>query len=354
MSTRSSTLNRRVLLTALVTLAILFTSLLPLSALAQAPSVTDPLPSWNDGPAKQAIVDFVKATTDSASPKFVPPEERIATFDQDGTLWVEQPSYSFVIYALDRVPDVVKAKPHLAKVEPFKTVMSGDREAIAKLSLRDLEKIIVATFTGMSVDDFSTEAKKWIETAKDPRWKRPYTELTYQPMKEVLQYLRDNGYKTYIVTGGGQDFVRVYSEKVYGIPPEQVVGTAGRTTYSYEKSGKPFLIKDPKLLLNDNDAGKPEGIHFMIGQRPRAAFGNSTGDRQMLEYTAAGDGARLEMIVLHDDPTREYAYGPATGLPKTKVGTFTQALYDEAKKDGWIVISMKKDWKRIFGFDSAP
>jgi hypothetical protein len=173
-------------------------------------------------------------------------------------------------------------------------------------------------------------------------------------MQEVLQYLRHNGYRTYIVTGGGQDFVRVYSEKVYGIPPEQVVGTAGRTTYSYEKNGKPFLIKDPKLLLNDNDAGKPEGIHFMIGQRPHAAFGNSTGDRQMLEYTAAGHGAHLEMLVLHDDPAREYAYGPATGLPDTKVGTFTQALYDEAKKDGWTVISMKKDWKRIFGFESAP
>ena len=326
----------------------------PVSALAQAPSVTDPLPSWNDGPAKQAIVDFVKATTDSASPKFVPPEERIATFDQDGTLWVEHPLYSFVIYALDRVPAVVKAKPHLAKVEPFKTVMSGDREAIAKLSLRDLEEIIAATFTGMSVDEFSDEAKKWIETAQDARWKRPYTALTYQPMQEVLQYLRDKGYRTYIVTGGGQDFVRVYSEKVYGIPPEQVVGTAGRTTYSYEKNGKPFLIKDPKLLLNDNDAGKPEGIHFMIGQRPHAAFGNSTGDRQMLEYTAAGDGAHLEMLVLHDDPAREYAYGPATGLPDTKVGTFTQALYDEAKKGGWTVISMKNDWKRIFEFDSAP
>ena len=173
-------------------------------------------------------------------------------------------------------------------------------------------------------------------------------------MQEVLQYLRANGYKTYIVTGGGQDFVRVYSERVYGIPPEQVVGTAGRTTYSYEKNGKPFLIKDPKLLLNDNDAGKPEGIHFMIGQRPHAAFGNSTGDRQMLEYTGAGNGARLEMLVLHDDPTREYAYGPAEGLPDTKVGTFTQALYDEAKKDGWVVISMKNDWKRIFGFESAP
>jgi phosphoglycolate phosphatase-like HAD superfamily hydrolase len=349
-----SSVNRGGVLAMLAAVATLFAYLLPISALAQTPYATDPLPSWNDGPAKQVIIDFVKATTDSASPKFVPPAQRIATFDQDGTLWVEHPIYSFVMYALNRVPAVVKAKPQVAKVEPFKTVLMGDRDAIAKLSLSDLEKIIAATFAGMSVEEFSAEAKKWIETAQDAHWKRPYTELTYEPMQEVLQYLRDNGYKTYIVTGGGQDFVRVYSEKVYGIPPEQVVGTAGRTTYSYEKNGKPFLIKDPKLLLNDNDAGKPEGIHFMIGQRPHAAFGNSTGDRQMLEYTAAGDGARLEMLILHDDPTREYAYGPAEGLPDTKVGTFTQALYDEAKKDGWTVISMKNDWKRIFGFETAP
>ena len=206
----------------------------------------------------------------------------------------------------------------------------------------------------MTVDTFEAEAKKWTEAAKDGRWKRPYTELTYQPMQEVLSYLRANGFKTYIVTGGGQDFVRVYSEKAYGIPPEQVVGTAGGTTYSYDQDGKPILTKDPKLLLNDNDAGKPEGIHLMIGRRPVAAFGNSTGDRQMLEYTGAGDGLRLKVLVLHDDAEREYAYGPAQGLPDTKVGTFTQELYDEAKKDGWIVISMKNDWKRIFGFESAP
>jgi haloacid dehalogenase-like hydrolase len=184
----------------------------------------------------------------------------------------------------------------------------------------------------MSVDEFNAEVSKWLTTAKDPRWKRPYTELTYQPMLEVLQYLRANGYRTYIVTGGGQDFVRLYSEKVYGIPPEQVVGTAGATKYGYDKNGKPFLYKEPKLLLNDNDAGKPEGIHLMIGRRPYAAFGNSTGDQQMLEYTGACDGARLMMLVLHDDAKREYAYGPAQGLPDTKVGTFTQALYDEAKK----------------------
>ena len=318
----------------------------------QAPgrAADDPLSSWNDGPAKQAIIAFVKETTTQGSPKFVPPAERIATFDQDGTLWVEHPMYSQVVYCLERVPAVVKAKPELAKVEPFKTVLSGDREAIAKLSTDDLFKILAATLTGMSVDEFKAEAEKWLATAKNARWDRPYTDLTYLPMQELLNYLRANGYKTYIVTGGGQDFVRVYSEPIYGIPPEQVVGSAGETKYGYRKDGKPFLTKEPKLLLDNNDAGKPEGIHLMIGRRPYAAFGNSTGDRQMLEYTKAGDGARLSMILLHDDAKREYAYGPAQGLPDTRVGTFTQALYDEAQKQGWIVISMKTDWNRIFAF----
>ncbi|MBI5578881.1 MAG: haloacid dehalogenase-like hydrolase [Deltaproteobacteria bacterium] len=318
---------------------------------ARAHAQTDPLPSWNDGPSKQAIVEFVQATTTQGNPKFVPPEARIATFDQDGTLWVSHPMYSQVMYCLERVPAVVKEKPELKNVEPFKTVLSGNREAMAKLPMKDLEKILAATLTGMSVETFNAEVKKWFETAKDPRWKRPYTELTYLPMQEVLKYLRTNGYKTYIVTGGGQDFVRVYSEQTYGIPPEQVVGTAGGTKYGYDKSGKPFLTKEPRLLLNDNNAGKPEGIHLMIGRRPYAAFGNSTGDRQMLEYTKAGDGARLAMLVLHDDAKREYAYGPAQGLPETKVGAFPQALYDLAKNQGWAVISMKNDWKRIFAFE---
>ena len=311
----------------------------------------DPLASWNDGAAKQAIVAFVKDTTTPGGASFVPEAERIATFDQDGTLWVEKPIYSQVVYCLDRVPAVVKARPELAEVEPFKTVMSGNREAIASLSMPDLEKILAVTLTGMPVEEFRKEAAKWLNTAKDARWKRPYTELTYKPMQEVLQYLRANAFKTYIVTGGGQDFVRVYAERVYGIPPEQVVGTAGATTYSYGKDGKPVLIKDPKLLLNDDKAGKPEGIHLMIGRRPVAAFGNSDGDREMLEYTKAGSGPRLSMLVLHDDAAREYAYGPAHGLPESKVGTFTQALYDAAKKSGWTVISMKDDWKRIFAFE---
>ena len=344
-------INRRALLSTLAVLPALSAPLVSVSALAQTTASGGVLPSWNDGPAKQAILDFVRATTDPASPKLVPPRERFATFDQDGSLWVEHPLYSQLVYCFDRVPAVVKAKPGLADVEPFKTVLSGDREAIERLSLRDLEEIAAATLTGMTVDEFDTEAKKWLAAAKDPRWKRSYTDLTYQPMQEAMSYLRVHGYKTYIVTGGGQDFVRVYSQQAYGIPPEQVVGSAGQTTYGYDKDGKPILTKEAKLLVNDDNAGKPEGIHLMIGRRPHAAFGNSTGDRQMLEYTGAGDGARLMMLVLHDDAQREYAYGPAQGLPDTKVGTFTQALYDEAKKDGWTVISMKNDWKRIFAFE---
>jgi phosphoglycolate phosphatase-like HAD superfamily hydrolase len=344
-------IDRRTLLSTLAVLPVLSAPLSPVSAPAQTATPGATLPSWNDGPAKQAIVDFVRATTERSSPSYVPPEERIAVFDQDGTLWVEHPMYTQVVYCLERVPAVAAKKPELRNVEPFKTVLSGNREAMAKLSMRDLEKILAATLTGMTVDEFNAEAKKWMETAKDHRWKRPYTELTYQPMLEVLRYLRDNAYKTYIVTGGGQDFVRVYAERVYGIPPEQVVGTAGGTKYAYASDGKPFLTKEPKLILNDNNAGKAEGIHLMIGRRPYAAFGNSTGDRQMLEYTKAGGGARLAMLVLHDDATREYAYGPAAGLPDSKVGTFTPALYDEAKKNGWTVISMKNDWKRIFAFE---
>lgn len=313
----------------------------------------DPLPSWNDGAAKRAILSFVKETTEAGSAKFVPPAERIATFDQDGTLWVEHPVYSQLLYCFARVPDVVKQKPELAGVEPFKTVLAGNREAIAQLPMQDLVKIAAATLTGMTVDRFSEEAKRWLETARDPRWKRPYTDLTYLPMQEVMQYLRASGYQTYIVTGGGQDFVRVYSEATYGVPPEKVVGTAGEVTFGYDAEGKPTLTKQPKLLLNDDKAGKPEGIHLMIGRRPHAAFGNSSGDREMLEYTTAGDGARLAMLVLHDDAAREYAYGPATGLPDTKIGTFPQTLLDEAKQRGWTVISMKSDWRRVFAFDEG-
>ena len=328
---------------------VAFVFLIALAGIAGAQP--DPLSSWNDGPAKRAIIHFVREATEPGSPKFVLPEERIATFDQDGTLWVEQPTYVQAKYCLDRVPALVKAKPELANAEPFKTILSGDKEAIAKLPKPELEKVLAATLSGMTVEQFAAEVKKWIETATDSRWHHHYTELTYEPMQEVLKYLRANGFKTYIVTGGGQDFVRVYAEQVYGIPPEQVVGTAGSVKYGYGRDGKPELTKEPKLLLDDNNAGKPEGIHLMIGRRPLAAFGNSTGDRQMLEYTKAGDGPRLSMIVLHDDATREYAYGPAQGLPESKVGTFPQDLYDEARRQGWTVISMKNEWRRIFAFE---
>jgi phosphoserine phosphatase len=320
---------------------------LPLTAAA----TDDPLPSWNDGAAKAAIESFVARTTTAGSVDFVPAAERVATFDQDGTLWVEQPVYPQVMYCLDRLPAVVAEKPELRNEEPFQTVLSGNLAAIAHLSFPDLEKIAAATLTGMPVGQFEAEVAKWIATAKDPRWHRTHLELTYEPMQEVLRYLRANGYKTYIVTGGGQDFVRVYAQQTYGIPPEQVVGTMSGTKFGYDGEGRPFLTKDPKLLLNDDFAGKPEGIHLMIGRRPKAAFGNSVGDQQMLEYTAAGSGLHLAMLVLHDDAVREYAYGPAQGLPESKVGTFTQALYDEAKQHGWTVISMKNDWKRVFQFE---
>jgi hypothetical protein len=348
----SAGLSRRTLLrlSSLAVLPALPATFASVPAPAQT-AASDALPSWNDGAAKQAVVDFVRATTNQSSQNFVAPEDRVAVFDQDGTLWVEHPMYTQVLYCLDRVPALTQERPQLRNVEPFKTVLSGNREAMARLPTRDLLKILAATLTGMSVDEFNAEGKKWLETAKHPRWNRPYTELVYQPMLEVLRYLRENAYKTYIVTGGGQDFVRLYAERVYGIPPEQVVGTAGGTKLGYGKDGKPFLTKEPRLILNDNNAGKPEGIHLMIGRRPYAAFGNSTGDREMLEWTAAGAGARLNMLVLHDDAAREYAYGPAAGLPDSKVGTFTPALYEEAKKKSWTVISMKNDWRRIFAFE---
>jgi phosphoglycolate phosphatase-like HAD superfamily hydrolase len=327
--------------------AVLVFVFLSVQALAQ----TDPLPSWNDGPTKQAIINFVKVTTDQANAKYVPPEQRIATFDQDGTMWVEHPMYTQLIYCLEQVPAVVAKKPELKNVEPFKTVLSGNRAAIAKLTMPDLEKILGATLSGMTVEEFNAQVKQWLSTAKDSRWHRPYTDLVYQPMREVMLYLRANGYKTYIVTGGGQDFVREYADEVYGVPPEQVVGTAGETAYGYAKDGAPILTKAPKPFFINDGPGKPVGIHLMIGRRPYAAFGNSGGDRQMVEYTQTGDGARLAMLVLHDDAKREYAYGPAQKLPDSKIGTFPQTLYDEAKAKGWFVISMKNDWKSIFAFE---
>ena len=312
------------------------------------------LPSWNDGKVRTAIMDFVERTTTAGSPDYVPAAERVAVFDQDGTLWVEQPVYTQLMYCLERVPELIKARPELASQQPYATVLQvlgGDAAAMGRLSTDDLKTILAATLSGMPVEQFDRQVSDWIDKAQDRRFHRRYTELIYQPMLELMQYLRSYGYRTYIVTGGGQDFVRTYAEKVYGVPEEQVVGSAAETEYGYAADGKPVLVKSPKVLWLNDGGGKPEGIHLLIGKRPRAAFGNSGGDRQMLEYTKAGEGARLAMLVLHDDGEREYAYGPAQGLPDSKIGTFSQALYDQAVRDGWHVISMKNDWKHVFPAD---
>jgi len=316
-------------------------------ALAQA---QDPLPSWNESPAKQAIVSFIRKVTDKSSPAYVPPADRLATFDQDGTLWVEHPLYSQAMFALDRVHELAPKHPEWRTEQPFKAVLANDRAAMARFTEQDWAKIMGATHAGMTTEAFLKIVQDWLAKAKDPRFKRPYIELVYQPMLELMQYLRANGFKTYLVTGGGQEFVRVYSERVYGVPPEQVVGSSIATKYEYQ-DGKPVLMRLPKVFFIDDKTGKPEGINLFIGKRPLAAFGNSGGDREMLEYTGAGSGPRLMMLVLHDDAKREYAYGPAEGLPDTKVGTFSQALGDEAKKRGWVVISMKNDWQKIFAWE---
>ncbi len=318
---------------------------------AATTTAADPLPSWNDGPAKQAILDFVKTTTDKASPKFVAPEDRIATFDQDGTTWVEHPIYSQVLFAFDRVGELAPQHPEWKTRMPFRALLTGDKAAIEKFTLKDIEVIAMATHTGMTAEAFTPLVTDWMAKAKHPKFDKPYPQMVYQPMLEVMKYLRDNGYRTYIVTGGGQDFVRSYAQQVYGIPPEQIIGSALDTQYAYNQEGQGILMRDPKLLLNNNGAGKAEDIYLFIGKHPKAAFGNTDGDRQMLEYTQASSGASLEMLVLHDDATREFAYGPAQGLPDTKVGTFPQSLYDEAKAKGWTVISMKNDWKQIFAWE---
>ena len=352
-------IDRRTLVSALAAVPVLpalSTPLFPVSAQAQTATTGDPLPSWNDGPAKQAIVSFVKETTDQASPRFVPPTERIAEFDQDGTLWVEHPLYTQVVYCFDRVGALAKEKPELKDREPFKAVLSGDREAIAKLSMKDLLEIVLATQSGMTVEEYSADVKNWLATAKHPRWNRPYTELVYQPMLEVLSYMGANGYKTFIATGGGGSFVREYSERVYGIPPERVAGTEQAYKYGSDKDQRPILTQESKFVLDNLEAGKIQNFWMVYGNRPYAAFGNSSSDdQQMLEYVKAGTGARLSGLVVHDDAAREYAYGPAEGLPDTQVGTLSQAMYDMAKKQGWTIISMKNDWKTIFPWEgTAP
>ncbi len=345
MNSSSDRLRHRRMLSLRAALALFVALLAITNAQAQ-----DPLPSWNDGPAKQAILAFVKDTTEKSSPKYVEPADRIATFDQDGTLWTEHPLYAQGMFALERVGKIAPQHPEWKQKEPFKSVLAQDHAAMAKFTEGDWMQIVAATHAGMSTEAFQGLVKDWLATAKAPRFDRPFTDLIYQPMLEVMQYLRANGFRTYIVTGGGQEFVRVYSERVYSVPPEQVVGSSIVTTYE-NKTGKPVLMREPKVFFIDDGPGKAIGINLFIGKRPYAAFGNTAGDAQMLEWTQAGDGARLEMLVLHDDAKREYAYGPAVNLPDTKVGTFSEALLTEATKNAWIVISMKNDWKRIFPFD---
>ncbi len=321
-----------------------------LLAVAHACAQRDPLPSWNNGPAKEAILKFVKDTTDKHSASYVVPEDRIATFDQDGTLWTEQPLYGQAMFALDRVGKLAPQHPEWRQQQPFQAVLEGDHQAMARFTEAEWLQIVAVTHAGMSTQAFDDLVKEWIATAKAPRFHRPFTDLVYQPMLEVMRYLREKGFRTYIVTGGGQAFVRAYSERVYGVPPEQVVGSSIVTKYQ-EADGKPVLMREPKVFFIDDGPGKAVGIDLFIGKRPIAAFGNSSGDAEMLQWTQAGPGARLMMLVYHDDATREYAYGPAGGLPESHIGTFPEELMAQATKDGWVVISMQKDWKRIFSFD---
>lgn len=302
----------------------------------------DPLPSWNEGPAKAAITDFVKKATTSGSPEYIPKDLRIATFDNDGTLWSEQPIYSQFLFAIDRVKALAPKHPEWKDKEPFASLLKGDVKGALAGGKRPLLEIMMATHSGMTTEEFETSVKDWISKARHPVTKRPYTDMVYQPMLELLAYLRANDFKTFIVSGGGIEFMRPWTEKTYGVPPEQVVGSSAKTKYEI-RDGKPVLMRLPELDFIDDKAGKPVGINLHIGRRPVAAFGNSTGDQQMLEWTQGGKGARLMMLVHHDDAKREWAYGP-----KSKIGTFSDELMAEAKKRGWIVISMKDDWKVIF------
>jgi len=328
-------------------LIVVFASVHSNLAIAQT---ADPLPSWNDGKTKQSILAFVKKVTAPGSHDFVSPAERIAAFDNDGTLWVEQPMYVQLVFALDRVKALAPQHPEWKDKEPFASLLRGDVKAALAGGQKAALEIVMATHAGMTTEEFQKIVKDWIAAAGNRRFKQPYTACVYQPMLELLAFLRANGFKTFIVSGGGIEFMRPWTEKVYGIPPEQVVGSSIKTEYEW-RDGEPVLIRLPEINFIDDKAGKPVGINSHIGRRPIAAFGNSDGDRQMLEWTQGGSGARLMMLVLHDDAQREHAYGPAQELPATQVGTFTQALHDEATNKGWTVISMKNDWKRVFAFD---
>lgn len=306
---------------------------------------SDPLPSWNDTAAKQAIVAFVGKVTREGTPDFVPVPERIATFDNDGTLWAEQPLYFQLLFAFDRVKELAPQHPEWQSQEPFASLLKGDVKAALAGGERAAGEIVVATHSGMTTTEFSKLVTDWLATARHPVTKRPYTEMVYQPMLELMIYLRANGFKTFIVSGGGIDFMRPWAEKVYGIPPEQVVGSSGKTQFEM-REGKAVLMRLPEISFIDDKAGKPVGIQQHIGRRPIAAFGNSDGDLQMLQWTTSGQGPGFGLIVHHTDPVREWAYDRTSSI-----GMLDKAL-DVAAVNGWTVVDMKNDWKTIFPFGS--
>jgi phosphoglycolate phosphatase-like HAD superfamily hydrolase len=313
---------------------------LPISGLAVA-EAADPLPSWNDGTSRQSIIDFVAKVTKEGSTDFVPPAERIATFDNDGTLWAEQPMYFQLFFALDRVKALAPQHPEWKTKEPFASLLKGDVKGALAGGEHAILEIIMGTHAGMTTEEFETIVKDWLATAKHPTTGRPFTQMVYQPMLELLAYLRANDFKTFIVSGGGIEFMRPWTEAVYGIPPEQVVGSSIRTEFEMQ-GGKPVLVRLPELNFIDDKTGKPVGINAHIGRRPIAAFGNSDGDMQMLQYTAAGAGARFGLIVHHTDAVREWAYDR-----KSSIGQLDKAL-DAASVNGWTVVDMKNDWKVIY------
>ncbi|WP_454619566.1 HAD family hydrolase [Bradyrhizobium cenepequi] len=335
---KRSSIDRRSILAGLLVSAA-SVPLASLPALAQG----DPLPSWNEGQPKSSILDFVAAVTREGSEDFVPASERIATFDNDGTLWCEQPMYVQLAFALDRVKELSGKHPEWRKKQPFKAVLDNDIAALAKTGEKGLVELIMATHAGMSTAEFEKIASDWIKTARHPKFGRPYTELVYQPMLELLTYLRANGFKTFIVSGGGIEFMRPWSERIYGVSPEQVVGSSIKTEFKID-NGQPALIRLPAIDFVDDGAGKPVGINSHIGRRPVAAFGNSDGDLQMLQWTTLQGGRRFGLIVHHTDSEREYAYDR-----KSSFGRLDKAL-DAAPSNGWTVVSMKDDWKRVFGF----
>jgi phosphoglycolate phosphatase-like HAD superfamily hydrolase len=303
---------------------------------------SDPLPSWNDGPVKKSITDFVARVTTQGDTDFVPPAERIATFDNDGTLWCEQPYYFQVAFAIDQVKAMAPKHPEWKAQQPFKGLLEKDMKAVAASGKDGLLQIIAATHAGMTTEEFSRSVLAWLASARHPRFDRPYNSLVYQPMLELLTYLRANGFKTFIVSGGGVEFMRPWVEKTYGIPPEQVVGSSGVVKLQTAADGKPELMKLAKIEFIDDGPGKPVGINRFIGRRPIFAFGNSDGDLQMLQWTTAGGGARFAGIVHHTDAEREYAYDR-----QSKAGKLDKAL-DAAKAGGWTVVDMKRDWKQVF------